>query len=179
MKQMKNNIKYIAFLFIVTMFFSCDDTSIQEKRDAEKAQRLNYIREHKIPDSTRQLSGLYYIPIKEGEGDAPQSGKHRVYVFYTFYHLDGTLIKQVGLAGKFEPHSFDYNIYNTSVKPALTEAVGKMKEGGKARLIIPSSLNNGSPYLGVETMSTNEFYTVICDLELYEIRESQDPDTEF
>lgn len=175
---MKNSIKYIALLFLVTLFISCDDNSIQEKRDDEKAERLNYVREHKLEDK-RLVSGLYYIPIKEGEGEKPEFGKHKVYVFYTFYHLDGSVIPNGtnSLYGLFEPFSFSFG--DSSIKPALNEAISKMKEGGKARLIIPSTLNNGMPYLGIETMSTNEFFTVICDLELYEIRESQDPDTEF
>lgn len=175
---MKNSIKYIALILIVSFFSSCDDDSVQQRRDKEKMERLKYIADNDIPDSARQLSGLYYISMKEGEGDSIEPGKsYKAYVFYTFYHLDGTLIDQKGLGGKFEPYSFNYGDYN--VKQAFTEAVGKMKEGGKARLIIPSSLNNGAPYTGVEIMSTNEFYTVICDLELSEIRESQDPDTEF
>lgn len=176
---MKNSIKYIALLLLVTFFSSCDDDSIQQRRDKEKAERLKYIADNDIPDSARQQSGLYYISMKEGEGDSIEPGKtYKVYVFYAFYHLDGTLIKQEGLTGKIEPFSFDYS-YNAGVKQAFIEAVAKMKEGGKARLIIPSSLNNGMPYTGVEIMSTNEFFTVICDLELSEIRESQDPDTEF
>lgn len=175
---MKNSIKYIALLLLVTFFASCDDDSIQQRRDKEKADRLRYIAENDIPDSARQLSGLYYIDVKEGEGDSIEAGKdYKVYVYYTFYHLDGTLVDQVGLAGKYEPHSFNYSDFN--VKQAFREAVSKMKEGGKARLIIPSTLNNGTPYTGVEISGTNEFYTVICDLELSEIRESQDPDTEF
>ncbi len=174
---MKNSIKYIALLFIVSLFISCDDDSIQERRDEEKAQRLNYIKEHNIADSTRQISSLYYIQIKEGEGEKPEYGKDKVYVFYTFYYLDGTLITTNSLYGLFEPFSFTYG--DPSIKQALTEAVSYMKEGGKARLIIPSTLNNGLPTLGIETAYTNEFVTVICDLELYEIRESQDPDTEF
>lgn len=174
---MKNNIKYIALLFIVSLFCSCDDDSIQQRRDEEKAQRLAYVRQHNISDTTRQPSGLYFIPIKEGEGEEPKVGKDKVYVFYAFYNLDGSLIDHQGFFGLFEPYSFTYG--DPSIKQALNEAIGKMREGGKARLIIPSTLNNGMPYIGVETMSTREFITVICDLELYEIRESQDPDTEF
>lgn len=174
---MKNNIKYILSLLIIALFLSCNDDSIQQRRDAEKAKRLNYVRENKIPDSARQISGLYFISLKEGEGELPQWSKDKVYVYYTFYNLDGTVLKTNTLAGYFEPLSFVYG--DQTVKQALNEAVGQMKEGGKARLIIPSSLNNGTPFLGVEITSTNQFVTVICDLELFEIRESKDPNLEF
>lgn len=177
---MRNIFRYIALVFVVASFFACDDDSIQQRREKEKAERLQYLKENNIPESARLTSGLYFISIKEGEGMDPEDyevGKHKMSVYYTFYYLDGGLIAQKGLGGKIESFTFNYGDYN--IKPAFREAVSKMKVGGKARLIIPSSLNTGQPYTGVEVTSTNQFYTVICDLELSEVSESQDPDNQF
>ncbi len=178
---MKNTFRYIALLFFATLLFACDDDSIQQRKDDEKSERLRYIEENNIPDTARLTSGLYFITIKEGSGMSPKDyvvGKHKMNIYYTFYYLDGRVIDHNGLYGKFEPYIFSYGDY--SIKPALLEAVGKMKQGGKARLIIPSALNIGSPYIGVELSYTNnEFITVICDIELAKVSETNDPDNDF
>lgn len=186
---MKILLKYLFLPLFVLSLFSCEDDSIQERREKEKKARLNYVREQNIPDEALSNSGLYIVKIKEGSEDGKTLSETmegdiedvKVSVFYTFYHLDGRVIDSNCLYGFFDAYSFPYNKYmgNSGIKQAWTEAIRDMKEGDKVKLVIPSALYSmGEPYIGTESFGTNQFITVVCDLELSEIKENTDRDME-
>ena len=82
-------------------------------------------------------SGLRFIEIVEGEGQAPDGPTALVKVHYTGYLVDGT--KFDSSVDRGQPASFPLN----RVISGWTEGVGSMKVGGKRKLIIPADLGYG------------------------------------
>jgi FKBP-type peptidyl-prolyl cis-trans isomerase FkpA len=81
-------------------------------------------------------SGLVYVPIKEGTGEAPKA-TDRVKVQYRGTLPDGTVFDSS--YDRKQPAEFGLN----GVIPCWTEGLQKMKVGGKAKLVCPSSIAYG------------------------------------
>lgn len=105
-------------------------------------------------------SGLQYIVLKEGEGDAPTAAD-QVRVHYTGKLLDGEVFDSS--YERNQPVTF----YVRSVIPGWTEALQLMKPGAEYKLFIPSDLaygENGNPRGGI---GPNE--VLIFDVKLIDI----------
>lgn len=111
-------------------------------KNQEAASILKYVKDNNITVQPTE-SGLYYIETAEGAGVQAMNGDE-VRVHYTGTLLDGT---------KFDS-SFDrdapikFKLGAGQMIKGWDEAVALMKEGGKATLIIPSSLGYGSSTRG-------------------------------
>lgn len=81
-------------------------------------------------------SGLIYIPVAEGTGPSPKA-TDKVKVHYVGTLVDGKEFDSSIKRG--EPITFPLN----GVIPCWTEGVQKMKVGGKAKLVCPSSIAYG------------------------------------
>jgi FKBP-type peptidyl-prolyl cis-trans isomerase FkpA len=104
-------------------------------------------------------SGLVYVPLKEGSGPSPKE-TDTVKVHYTGTLADGTVFDSSVKRG--QPAQFPLN----QVIKCWTEGVAKMKVGGKAKLVCPSSIaygDQGRP----GTIPGGA--TLIFDVELLEI----------
>ncbi len=104
-------------------------------------------------------SGLVYQSLKAGEGDAPKP-TDKVKVHYHGTLTDGTVFDSSVQRG--QPATFPLN----AVIPCWTEGVGKLKVGGKAKLICPSDIaygDRGSP----PTIKPGA--TLVFEVELLEI----------
>jgi FKBP-type peptidyl-prolyl cis-trans isomerase len=108
-------------------------------------------------------SGLYYIEIEEGTGRMPID-KDTVSIRFTIKPLNGELLDSNMDAD--EP--FVFVVGNVGVLLGLNEGVHYMKNGGKARLVIPSWLGYGTegwyPYISGYT-------PLLMTLELVDVRE--------
>ena len=82
-------------------------------------------------------SGLRYIIEKEGDGANPNAGSS-VTVHYTGYLLNGS--KFDSSVDRGQPATFGLN----QVIPGWTEGLQLIKQGGKAKLIIPPNLGYGA-----------------------------------
>ena len=81
-------------------------------------------------------SGMVFVPIKEGQGESPKPTD----IVKVHYH--GTLIDGVvfdSSVERKEPAEFPLN----RVVPCWTEGVQKLKVGGKAKLVCPSTIAYG------------------------------------
>ncbi|MCV6589609.1 MAG: FKBP-type peptidyl-prolyl cis-trans isomerase [Marinobacterium sp.] len=104
-------------------------------------------------------SGLQYEVLVEGEGKQPGT-EDTVKVHYTGTLVDGTMFDSSVERG--EPVSFQLN----GVIPGWTEGLQLMKEGGKARFVIPSDLAYGPGGMG-KAIGPNE--TLVFEVELLKV----------
>ncbi|MFT6166811.1 MAG: FKBP-type peptidyl-prolyl cis-trans isomerase [Vicingaceae bacterium] len=117
-------------------------------------------------------SGLIFISKKKGTGKQAVAGK-KVKVNYEGMFLDGayfdTSVEEAAKAnGIYNPQRpygpFDFDLGAGQVIKGWDEGIAMLKEGGKARLIIPSKIAYGAaPRPGAP------FSTLIFDVELIEV----------
>jgi FKBP-type peptidyl-prolyl cis-trans isomerase FkpA len=107
----------------------------QRAAEKEKAASAAYLEKaEKEPGAIKTPSGLVFFDLRPGSGDSPQAND-TVRVHYRGTLIDGT--------------EFDSSYHRLAqfplneVIPCWTEGVQKMKVGGKARLLCPSSIAYG------------------------------------
>lgn len=114
----------------------------QAKEEAEAAKHTGPEKEKgkayaeaaaKEKGAVKSDSGLVYIPVKEGTGPSPKA-TDTVKVDYVGTLIDGTEFDSSVKRG--QPLVIPLN----HVVPCWTEGVQKMKVGGKAKLVCPSSI---------------------------------------
>ncbi len=138
-----------------------DQELLDQRRDQEMVNLQKYLEENDI--STKPLeSGLYFIREKKGRGSKPAIGE-MVSFHMTVGLLDGTSIFSTHERG--EPIEIEYGQrFDTE---GLEEGLGLLRKGGKARLIVPSSLGFGAEQRG---QIIPPYSTLIYDVELVKIR---------
>jgi len=110
-------------------------------------------------------SGLRYIEVQAGTGPMPQRGD-LVKVHYTGTLVDGTKFDSSLDRGK----PFSFRIGKGSVIKGWDEGIALMREGGKAKLIIPPDLGYGAAGAG-NVIPPNA--TLIFDVELISVLHSE------
>lgn len=174
---MKGNL----FLFLLVPFLlsavACDRISENPQED-EMARLEAWLQVHNIT-TTPTSSGLYYINQQEGTGSSLVDSNF-YFITYTIKNLDGDVLettnkyiaKQNDIFNSIMHYVPVYSPYLTSsgfIKGGI-EGLGMMKEGGKARLIIPSKLAYQSSGHTFNTGIINPAYsTLIYDIELNKI----------
>ena len=99
-----------------------------------------YLSDNDSIDFELKASGLYYHDVKVGTGS--QAEIHdTAYVFYTMKYLSGTTFETN--VGSEDTLIFPVNEGWLSVK-GFDEGMTYMKEGGKAKFLVPSSLAFGA-----------------------------------
>lgn len=107
-------------------------------------------------------SGLYYIEKKKGKGRPAEIGKTLV-VHYTGTTIDGKIFDSSLQRG--QPLTFVLG--KRQVIPGWDEGFKFMKEGGEARLIIPSNLAYGKD--GYSTLIL-PYSTLVFEVQLLEVK---------
>ncbi|MBR1627456.1 MAG: FKBP-type peptidyl-prolyl cis-trans isomerase [Bacteroidales bacterium] len=144
----------------VMQIISADELSGYEKEQQIKRQKEDEIlTEYVLANYERaekKESGLFYLLVKEGQGKKVEFGK-RVHVFYAVTDTTGKLydtnikeIAQKHLANTDNLifKSFDFTLGDDALIAGWSEGVSYMREGGKAKLIIPSYLAYGENGFG-------------------------------
>ena len=134
----KRNIKtgwlFLSVILLISLV-SCNPGRQYEKE--EKAKIQNYLSANSTLDFVRQPSGLYYLETLKGTGFMPVAGDS-AFVRYTVMFLSGTI---------FESNANSAKLYNFVVggnSSGFDEGIELMAVGGKATLLIPSSLGYGT-----------------------------------
>jgi peptidylprolyl isomerase len=109
-------------------------------------------------------SGLQFIEIEQGSGDAPKASQTVVVHYTGWLESDGTKFDSSVDRGT----PFSFTIGEGKVIRGWDEGLATMQVGGKRRLIIPPDLAYGEAGAGGGAIPPNA--TLIFDVELLEIR---------
>ena len=138
-----------------------NEAAIKEATRLQEASTLaKYIAENEITVEPT-ASGLYFISTLEGEGELAVAG-NEVRVHYTGTLLDGT--KFDSSVDRNEP--FEFVLGQGQVIKGWDEGIAMLKVGGKATLIIPSSIAYGERQAGA---LIKPYTPLKFDVELIEI----------
>ena len=107
-------------------------------------------------------SGLQFIDIEQGKGDAPKASQTIVVHYTGWLEADGTKFDSSVDRGT----PFSFTIGEGGVIRGWDEGLATMQVGGKRRLIIPPDLAYGKSGQGAIPPNA----TLIFDVELLEIR---------
>jgi FKBP-type peptidyl-prolyl cis-trans isomerase FkpA len=144
--------RYFLFLLVLPLVtLSCDEQKTPFELNLEEIN--NYIEENNL-DMIEDPTGLYYSIEVEGTGGNPTSSAN-VEVKYTGYFTDGTIFDQTP-----GDNTREFNLQRTIA--AWQIGIPKMKKGGKAKIIAPSSLGYG--FFGSGSVPPNA--VLVFDIEL-------------
>ena len=108
-----------------------------------KEEQAKQLAEHTV-GFTQTESGLYYMMIQEGKGDATPNKGQKVSVHYKGMLLDGKVFDSS--YNRNQP--LDFNVGVGQVIPGWDEGIMLLKVGDKARFVIPSDLAYGAAGAG-------------------------------
>ncbi len=128
-------------------------------KKTEKDSISKYLERNKITEKPTQ-SGLYFISLQEGNGIQPKVG-NKVKVNYKGMFTNGKTFDSSYDAGA----PFEFKTGAKQVIRGFEEGILMMKKGGKAKLIIPSSIGYGENSAG----EIPPFTTLIFEIELLDI----------
>ena len=136
---------------------------IEDFGEYEKIILKQFIEEEEITVVPTH-SGLYYIPVKKGRGKIVEVGD-TVVVHYEGKFLNGKFFDST----KKRNEAFEF-VYGQKwqVIKGLEEAIGMMKQGEKALVIIPSNIGFGES--GSSTGIIPPFTSIIFEVELLQVR---------
>ena len=127
----------------------------------EPSKIANYIKKHNINVKPTE-SGLYFKDIVEGKGDYPVDG-NTVTIEYIHYDLDGNVLQS-----SYEDETpFTYTVGTGAVIKGWEEAVKLMRKGGKAWMLLPSSIGYGDYQ---RTKEVKPYSPLVFELELTEVK---------
>lgn len=167
----KLGLVYGIFTILTLIFLaSCMKDNSEESKEEEQKKLSNYLAENNITIEPTE-SGLYYIEKTEGEGPSPIYGNY-VKLNYSLSLIDEGLVyttkENLALDAGIHDTSFFYGPTKLQIGlliEGLNEGISMMKEGGKARMIIPSDLGYGSASVG----PIPSYSTLIYDVELLNV----------
>ena len=126
----------------------------------EKKERDKYLATIRGP--LVDMNGMVCVLFSEGNGIKLDSGRIAL-INYKGYFLNGRCFDS-----SFETQPFEYNIYEEQqVIKGLEIGLKKMREGGKAKFIIPSYLAYGSS--GSSSGVVPPFTTVVYEVEILKV----------
>ncbi len=133
-------------------------------QDQEAITIAKYIKDNNVTVAPT-ASGLYYIETAEGTGEQAASGD-KVKV-----HYHGTLLDGTKFDSSYDRDSpFEFTIDRGQVIKGWDEALALMKVGGKATIIVPSSIGYGARARGgvIHAYAPLKF-----DVELLEVTKAE------
>jgi len=171
---MKKILKYsLPILMLSVIFSACNEEIDTGDREAQEERYFFLYMDANYPDLEPQESGIYYIPVEEGDGATPDSGDF-VYINYVTFTLPDETVADT----YDEDWARDNGIYVDGVMygpykyqvgseiRGLDAGVGQMQEGDIARLIFKSDLGYGATGFGNAIRS---YESLMIDVELVEV----------
>ncbi|TCD27261.1 hypothetical protein EZ456_08640 [Pedobacter psychrodurus] len=155
-----------ALLLATTIFSSCkkEYESIEVVDDAAIQA---YLKKNNL-SFDKDTKGYYYKVTTPGTGDVVKN-QDSVYYSYTFKTLSGQVLNQTSdlmIPGTFLGYTDRFTINSVSyVFTPIREVLTKLKRGGKATLIMPSSMAFGKNGVSFLNIGSNE--NILVDLGIY------------
>ena len=140
-------------IVLMILVESCDPATKLRKQENEQIQA--YLAQNSNLNFVQQPSGLYYLEVVAGTGTSPVRSDS-AYVKYTGKFLNGTVFNSNVSSGSLYGFIIGMNI------TGFDEGITLMKPGGKATLLIPSSLGYGA----AGTYSISGYTPLLFDIEL-------------
>ena len=140
--------------------YEAEEAANQKRLEEEPARIEKFIKEHNV-NVAPSASGVYYLEIETGDGPVVDNGDI-VTIHYNLYNIEDKLIES---SFGSDPLQFVYG--NNEMVPGIEEALGNMRVGGKATLIIPSTMGFGDVAIDKELPANS---TVIFDIELIDVQ---------
>jgi FKBP-type peptidyl-prolyl cis-trans isomerase len=137
-----------------------ETTKLETNKKQEGDLMKKYLADHKIT-AKPTASGLIYVEKVKGTGARAAAGK-KVKVHYTGTLLNGT--KFDSSRDRNEP--FEFDLGKGQVIKGWDEGIALMNVGGKATLIIPSSIGYGERDMG----QIPPYSTLVFDVELMGVK---------
>ncbi len=178
---MNNKISYILFVLTiaVVLFFSCNNEPKIQKTDSEMSQlqeplvKVNKFLVEKDEviiskyakrrnwEMTETETGLWYMVYESGLGDSIGDGDI-ITVKYELSLLDGTICYNTDTLG-----AESFVVGGSVVESGLDEGVTYLRQGDKARIILPPHLAHG--LLGDENKIPARSI-IIFDIEIFSVK---------
>lgn len=136
--------------------YEAEEAENKKRLEEEPARIEKFIKEHNV-NVAPSASGVYYLEIETGDGSVVDNGDI-VTIHYNLYNIEDKLIES---SFGSDPLQFVYG--NNEMVPGIEEALVNMRVGGKATLIIPSTMGFGDVAIDKELPANS---TVIFDIEL-------------
>jgi len=134
---------------------------VNEMSTKESRQRDEFIRQNNITAQPTE-TGLYYIEKEAGKGAEIKAGQ-TASVKYVGKFLNG---KVFDASEMHDGKPIEVPVAKGQVIPGWDEALQKMKKGGKAMLIVPSSLGYGTQGSG----PIPPFSTLVFEIEVVDVK---------
>ena len=148
MIRIVNVLKFpVAVLPLLLTASACLQNDWEEKENREKELIQSYLTTNGITEDQKTEGGIYYVPLRTGTGYSPLKDNY-VIISYVGRYLDGNVIHETTYDSLkndwadaeyythyvYGPMKFKYG-YSIA---GINEGLSMMKEGGKARLVLPS-----------------------------------------
>jgi FKBP-type peptidyl-prolyl cis-trans isomerase len=134
------------------------EKQMEERKGSETTEIEAYLKTSKITVKPTQ-SGLYYVERKKGTGTRVKMGDN-VKVNYSLFFLDGTML---------ESNTAVFPMDVQGMIPGFVEGVTMMNQGGKATLLLPSSIGYG-PY---GNQAIPPYTPLVFEVEVVEVNPQQ------
>lgn len=145
------DIKYASMLNKID--YTDDQRLAKEKKDIS-----DYLRQKGLSGITT-ADGVTYVETVTGTGPKPITGS-RVKLNFEMYLLNDTLVSSNKSAAAWE-----FTLGQKSAIPGLEETIPMMARGGKATILVPSSLG----YMSREMANMPAYSTLVFKLELLDV----------
>jgi FKBP-type peptidyl-prolyl cis-trans isomerase FkpA len=154
-KKIFNLIFAAASVPLIIFVTSCD--SSKKHREDEQNVIVNYLGVNPTLNYELKTSGLYYLDVLEGTG-SPAVKNDTAYVKYKLTLLNGTELK-------VDKDTLVFPVDNGWWLPGFDESITYMNEGGKAQVIVPSSL----AYAGIGYYEIPPYAPLLYNIELFKL----------
>ena len=140
--------------------YEAEDAENQKRLEEEPARIEKFVKDHNV-QVTPTETGVYYLEITKGTGPIVDIGD-MVSIHYNLYNIEDKLIETSYGA---EPMQFIYG--RGEMVPGIEEALEYMRVGGKATIIVPSTMGFGDVAIDKELPANS---TVVFDIELIDVQ---------